>query len=122
MQFPTPWTVILHPFVEGATRNAHGKQASGFGDDIEQPVIAIYPPSAETEPHESGRNALVRDLDVLVAPDFSCDRRSEITVTDAPYAGRYTIEGGVENYGLGPFGFNPGGRLALKLVKESGDA
>ncbi len=117
--FPKLWTVVHHARTDG-DENSHGIAREEFADPGEP--IAVYgyaPPSPESEPFEGGRGALVRDLDVLGDAQLAAvTERDRVSIPDGHYAGTYDVVGGFESFDSGPFGFTPGGRISLKMVKE----
>ena len=109
--FPTPWSVTVHPFSSGPELDAHNNPTEGFGDDRTEPVYG-WAPAGTTEPLEVNRDSVTWDLDLMVSPTFAASARDEITANGV----RYQIVGVLEDFNHGPFGFTPGGRIALRKV------
>lgn len=110
--FPTPHTVVVHPFVEGAT-DPRGNPTPGFGPDRVASVYGWAPAQASEPTGEPRRDEVVADLDLLVPPTFSCGPRDEITVA----GDRYAVVGHPEEFNHGPFAFAPGSRVNLRRVE-----
>lgn len=112
MAFPTPWTVLTHAVVEG-TKNSHGNKTKTWASGVEQPVYGWAPPTADLEPLEAGRTAVIRDLDVFAPSEFVVGPHDRVTVD----GDLYEVVGHPEDFNHGPFGFAPGFRVSLKRVE-----
>lgn len=109
--YPTPWSVQVRTH-SAVARDTHGKPTdvwSGPGDP--QPVYG-WGPAGTSEPSEPNRSAVTHDLDLYVPPGFVCAPRDRIDVA----ALTYEVEGELEDFTHGPFGFAPGGRVRLRKV------
>lgn len=73
-----------------------------------------WAPAASTEPHEASRDALVREVDLLLPPGTTCHHRDRwLLDDDAPWE----QEGTPAWFTTGPFGFHPGGQVRLRRVE-----
>ena len=108
---PTPFTVTVAPFDSDAT-DAHGNDVDAWGTPVDQPVYG-WGPAGSAEPREPGRDEVTTDLDLLVPPGFTCTPRDRVTVADQTFE----VEGRVQDYTRGPFGYQPGGVVRLQRVE-----
>jgi len=96
---------------------------AGAVDDLNEPVDAwaapiatpVYgwAPAGTGEPFLAGREAVTWDLDLYVPPGFSVAAKDRVEVGGV----EYKVEGVVEQFNSGPFGFAPGGRVRLKRAE-----
>jgi len=109
---PTPYTVTRAAFTPGAT-DAHGNPVDAWGTAQSVAVHGWAPPPADTDPNDSARSAVVRDLD-LYAPagtvGYPQDRWGVGGVT-------YEQVGYPEDYTKGPWQWAAGVRINLKRVE-----
>lgn len=109
---PTPYTIQHIPHT-GSGTDAHGNPVDTYGTPVDVAVHGWAPPTADQEPFEAGRSAVVRDLDVYL-PDGSMFRPKD----RASVAGvLYEVVGHPEDYTTGPFRWAAGWRLNLKRVE-----
>ena len=112
MTFPLLWTVEVSDYTP-STEDAHGDAGDSWGEPRTEPVYGWAPPSGDAEPFEAGRNAVVRDLDLYVPPDFTCSPRDLVSVSGV----EYEAVGHPQDFNHGPFGFIPGSVVNLKRVE-----
>lgn len=113
--FPTPWSVTLHARSLGA-KDSHGNPRETWADPgVAEPAYGWCPPSADSQPFETNRTAVVCDLDVYM-PISAAVPKDRMTVDGVVYE----VIGYPEDFNHGPFGFAPGVRVNLKRVKEAG--
>lgn len=108
--YATPFTVGVKAHEEGAT-DAHGNPAESWAEPVTEKVYG-WGPAGTSEPFNAGREAVEWDLDLYVPPGFTCGRKDLVEVLGVDYK----VEGIVESYDFGPFGFKPGSRVRLKKV------
>lgn len=116
--FPMPWTITVHEHTYGE-RDEYGERKDVYLDR-DEPVMGWAPASAGTEPFEQGRRTVVADLDVYGPPGLSVKSLDEVTIPVGSASGRYKVEGDVEDFNHGPYGFTPGVRVSLTRVKDEG--
>ncbi len=110
--FPTPWTVQVLPHSAGA-EDALGNPTDSWGPGRTEPVYG-WAPAGTTEVNGS-RHAVTADLQVYVPSGFSCSPRDRVIA-----GGRtYEVQGEVEDFDHGPFGWQPGGQVNLRRVEGS---
>lgn len=109
---PTPYTVTRAAFTPGAT-DAHGNPVDSWSVPVTVAVHAWAPPSADTDPGDPARSAVVRDLD-LYAPAGTTGSPRDLWVVDGV---PYTQVGHVEDYTKGPWQWVAGVRVNLKRVE-----
>ena len=109
---PAPYTVTRAPFLPGAT-DAHGNPVDSWGTPVSVAVHAWAPPSADTEPGDPGRSAVVRDLD-LYAPAGTTGKDRDRWVVDGV---TYEQVGYPEDYTKGPWQWAAGVRINLQRVE-----
>lgn len=116
--FPTPFTVGVKTFEAGAVDDM-GVPSESWSAPVETAVYGWSPPGTRgqsaSEPFLVGREAVTWDLDLLVPPGFSCGPKDRVVVPG--YSTEFEVEGLVEDYNFGPFGFKPGGRVRLRIVE-----
>lgn len=108
--FPTPFTVGLRVWSEGPP-DSRGDATDVWAAPVERKVYYIGP-AGTSEPFEVGRDAVTWDLDLGVPPAWSSSPKDRVVVDGE----EYTIEGRVQDFNKGPFGFRPGGVVRLRRV------
>ncbi|SNY84056.1 hypothetical protein SAMN04244553_3592 [Nocardia amikacinitolerans] len=113
---PTPWTVRYHERTPGGPdphRNPAIYTPPADQPGTEVPVYGWYTPAID-DPFVAGHPDRVNiDVVLLAPPDFAPTDGSLIDLPAGP-AGRFEVSGGVRDYNYGPFGFQPGGLVALR--------
>ena len=112
MSLPTPYTVTRATHSPGAL-DAHGNPVDAWSDPEPLRVHGWAPPSADADPGDDNRNAVVRDLD-LYAPAGTTSGPRDLWVIDGT---PYTQVGHVEDYTKGPWQWAAGVRVNLKRVE-----
>jgi hypothetical protein len=110
--YPTPHTVTVHAW-EALAVDAHGNPMEMWAEPGD--TVGVYgwaPPSPDTETL-GGRDAVTRQLDLLVPPGFTIGPHDQITVDGV----RYDVVGYLEDFTHGPFGWRPGGRVNLQRAE-----
>ena len=110
--FATPLTVGLRTYTPGAVDD-FGDPVDAWSAPVSTPVYG-WSPAGTAEPFEANRNPVTWDLDLLVPPAFACGPMDRI---DVPGEGTFGVEGRVQSYNTGPFGFQPGSVVRLRLVE-----
>lgn len=108
MSFPTPWTVEVLPFLAGSEDDQGNPVDSWATSGTTQAVYGWAP--AGTNESNASRHTVTADVELFAPSDFSCGPRDRVKVD-----GRvYEVEGDVEDFDHGPFGFQPGVRVNLR--------
>lgn len=109
--YPTPWAVQVRTHTAGAN-DSHGKPTDTWSEPGPAQPVYGWASAGTSEPAEPNRSAVTHDLDLLVPPGFTCAPRDRIDVAGSTYE----VEGELEDFTHGPFGFAPGGRVRLRKV------
>jgi len=109
---PASKSVGVRAYSEG-TKNALNDAAPSWAQAASKAVYG-WAPAGTSEPFEAARGAVTWDLDLLVPPSFTCDPRDRIVVPG--FTQEFEVDGQVQQYNDGPFGFTPGGIVHLKAV------
>lgn len=112
--FPTSWTVQILPYVAGP-RDSHNNPTEGWADPITVEVYGWGPPSGSSEPAESGRNAVVTEVEVYAPASVQVSARDRVLL-GGDLEHTYEVIGLAEDFNHGPFGWAPGIRINLKRV------
>lgn len=108
--FPTPWTVdVLHP-LEGQDEYGNDLDGHDYANPDTQRVYGWSP--AGTSEQGGWRTQVTADLQVYAPPGFRCGPQDLVVVDGV----RYHVEGDLEDYTHGPFGWTPGVRVNLSKV------
>lgn len=111
--FPTPWTIGLRVHSTGAA-NSWGDPVPSWAEPVDRAVYG-WAPASTAEGHDAGRSAVELDLDVFGPTETLGDiQPRDRLVIDGNL---YEVEGRVENFDRGPFGFAPGVRVGVKRVE-----
>ncbi len=108
----TPWTVQVLPRI-AAVDDAYGNATDSWGPARTEPVYG-WAPAGTTEVNGS-RHAVSADLQVFAPSGFSCSPRDRMVVDGRTY----DVQGEVEDFDHGPFGYQPGGQVNLRRVEGS---
>lgn len=107
----TPWTVEIHPYLPAAGYDQYGNPVEGYGDPVPWDVYGWAPVGSQELTGWSSQ--VTADLAVYgPQPPVSIGSRDQLTVNGE----RFDVEGSVEDYGHGPFGFDPGVKVNLTRV------
>jgi hypothetical protein len=108
--FPTPWTVQHEKYL-GGTNDSHGNLVDVWASPVDHKVYGWSAPrSAERE--TAGVEAEVVLLQVF-SPHFAVGPQDRMTVDGVSYE----VVGYPEDYGHGPFGFDPG--MIVNLTRRA---
>ncbi|MBF6330860.1 hypothetical protein [Nocardia transvalensis] len=116
---PLRYEVEVFPVKDGEERDNRGNLKRTYGEPVKQRIYGIGPlmsyhsaiggPVMETV----GSNRLVIDRQMYVPPGFVCKPFDRVR-----FAGTlFDVVGYLQDYGQGPFGFNPGGVVNLRFVE-----
>ena len=109
--YPLAQVVAVRTFVEGAT-DPFGNPAESWAAPVDVPVFG-FAPAGTSEPFGVGRDAVAWDLDLFAGPDFTLAARDRVLVLGV----EHEVDGRVEDFTHGPFGFAPGVRVRLTRVE-----
>lgn len=109
MSFPTPYTVQREPYLPGA-EDAHGNPVDAWGPPDDVDVHGWGPPSADGEPAASGRDPVIRDVDLYAPAGTASGPRDRWTLDGVAYL----AVGHPEDYTRGPWQWAAGVRINLK--------
>jgi hypothetical protein len=108
--FPTPHTVGVMRYLTGA-EDEYGNDVESWADP--EPVRVHGWGPAGTEEDNEGRTRVVADLQLMAPAGFTVDPQDRVEVDGVVYE----VEGKVEDYTHGPFGFAGAGvRVNLNRV------
>jgi hypothetical protein len=111
--FPTPWTVDVLPYV-GTTEDAYGNETPTWATTPVTRSVYGWGPAGLNETTAS-RDTVTADLELLAPSDFYVGPKDHVRVLGQTYE----VQGGVESYDFGPFGFTPGVRVNLRRFAPS---
>lgn len=114
MTYPTPWTVQVEAWQSGAT-DTHGNPVDDWAAPVDVDVYGWSVPMSE-EPRPLEQRVVV-DVKLYAPHGTQVGSKDRVTIPAGPHAGVYTVEGGVEDYNHGPFGFQPGVVVNLQRVE-----
>lgn len=107
----TPYEVDVLHLVEGI--DDYGNDLTYHDEDNPdtQPVFGWYP--GTTEEVEGRRSTVVADRRLLAPDGFRCGPQDRVRFPDGQV---FTVEGEIEDFTRGPFGWRPGVRVNLRRV------
>lgn len=106
--FPARWTVDVLPYI-GEVEDEYGNTVDAWADTpVPTPVYGWGP--AGTNESNASRHTVTADVELLAPPDFTVDPRDRIRILGKTYE----VQGDVEDFNHGPFGFTPGVRVNLR--------
>lgn len=108
MNFPTPWTVDVLPYV-GTAEDAYGNETPTWATTPVVRSVYGWAPAGTNESNAS-RHTVTADLELYGPSDFTVDPRDHVRILGMTYE----VQGDVESYDYGPFGFTPGVRVNLR--------
>lgn len=110
------WSVQVLPY-EGTTEDRFGNETKTWDEDNPRTemVYGWAPPARTTASTETNtwRDAVTADLSVYAPPSFTVDPLDRMVVDGKTYE----VDGEVEDYNHGPFGFTPGVVVNLKRAE-----
>lgn len=107
------WEVSVYPYTGGA-RNEYGNVIDSWATTPVQKEVYGWSPAGTNESTAS-RHTVTADVELLVPPGFTLDSRDHVQILGVTYE----VQGEVEDYNHGPFGFTPGGRVNLRVFKPN---
>lgn len=110
--YPTPWSVVVLPYVAGPP-DSHGNVTEGWADPITCSVYGWAPPAPSDEPEESGRAAVVSEVQVYAPPHVQVSPRDRVLLLGKTWE----VVGYPNDYTHGPFGWQPGIVFVVRLVE-----
>lgn len=105
----TPWTVEVLPW-QSDGYDSYGNPIEGYGDPVSESVYG-WAPGGVTE-LTGWQSQVTADLQLYAPADFTVGPRDRVRVAGVTY----DVEGVVEDFNHGPFGFTPGVRVNLTRV------
>ena len=104
----TPWTVDVLPYI-GEVENEYGNTVDAWSDTPRQEQVYCWAPAGTNESNAS-RHTVTADLELLAPPSFMVDPRDRVRILGKTYE----VQGDVEDFNHGPFGYAPGVRVNLR--------
>lgn len=111
---PTPFTVSLQARTATTGTNKFNNVPHTFATATTHPVYG-WAPAGTGEPFEVAREAVTWDLDLYAPPGFPAGPHDRITLPEG--LGTFEVDGKVQDFTHGPFGFRPGVRVRLAKVE-----
>jgi hypothetical protein len=102
------WVIDVLPYV-GTLEDDYGNRIDAWATTPVRKSVYGWSPAGTNETNAS-RHTVTADLELLVPPDFTLDSRDRVRILGVTYE----VQGLVEDYNHGPFGFTPGGRVNLR--------
>lgn len=109
-EFPLLFTVGHRVWSEDG-EDAHGNPIAGWSTPVTKPVYGWGAPSGD-EPKIAGVDRVEVEVELLVPPEFQCDRKDRIVLD----GDEFEVVGPMEMFDHNPFGWNPGGVVNLRSV------
>ena len=109
--FPTPFVVTVHAYAEGAP-DVYGQPQATWTARAPERVYGVAP-AATDEPAEVGRHAITYDADVYAPAEVVIQPRDRVQVGPT----MFEVVGRPEIFDHGPFGYQPGQRVRLRVVE-----
>jgi hypothetical protein len=104
----TPWTVDVVPYV-GTVEDEYGNTTDAWAAiPVAAPVFGWAP--AGTNENNASRHTVTADLELFAPSGFTVDPRDHIRILGKTYE----VQGDVEDFDHGPFGYSPGVRVNLR--------
>jgi hypothetical protein len=108
MNLRTRWTVDVVPYI-GTVEDAYGNIVDAWDVTARTERVYGWAPAGTNESNAS-RHTVTADLELFAPPGFTLDSRDHVRVLGKTYE----VEGDVEDYDHGPFGYTPGIRVNLR--------
>lgn len=102
------WSVDVLPYV-GTVENAYGNTTDAWATEPVVKRVYGWAPAGTNEATAS-RQTVTADLELYAPSDFTLDPRDRVRVMGRTYE----VQGEVEDFDHGPFGFTPGVRVNLR--------
>ncbi|GAA2071677.1 hypothetical protein [Williamsia deligens] len=110
-EFPLAHTVGHRRYDAEAGTDDWGNVTDFWFPAVSKPVYGWGAPMG-SEPKVAGHDRVVVEVEVLVPPGFECSPKDRLVLE----GDEYEVIGPVEDYGHGPFGWNPGGVVNVRRV------
>jgi hypothetical protein len=104
----TPWTVHVLPYI-GTVENNFGNTVDAWATEPVPKAVYGWAPAGTNESSAS-RHTVVSDLELFAPSDFMIDSKDRVRILGKTYE----VQGEVEDFDHGPFGYRPGVRVNLK--------
>jgi hypothetical protein len=105
---PTRWTVDVLPYI-GTVEDEYGNTVDAWETIPTVTPVYGWAPAGTNESNAS-RHTVTADLELLAPPDFTLDPRDHVRILGQTYE----VQGAVEDFNHGPFGYAPGVRVNLR--------
>lgn len=102
------WTVDVLPYV-GTDEDAYGNTVDAWATTPVVKRVYGWAPAGTNESNAS-RHTVTADVELFVPSDFTLDPRDHVRILGLTYE----VQGIVEDYDHGPFGYTPGARVNLR--------
>ena len=109
---PTPHSVGVKR-LQQAGSDAHGEPTTTYSDPVAL-LVYFVAPAASVEPQRANRDLLSTDLVVGAPRSRFLPGPRDIVVWRGQ---EYTVEGAIEDYSYGPFGYTPGVSFLIRRVE-----
>lgn len=110
MTFPTPFTIGVKRYQEGAV-DRYNNPTTSWLSAVAVLVYSIAPTSSD-EPFEAGRNAVITGLSVLAPVGTVIGPKDRVVIDSV----EYVVDGAIADWSKGPFAWSPGIEIKLKKV------
>lgn len=104
----TPWTVDVLPYI-GSVEDAFGNTTDAWAAVPTPAPVYGWAPAGTNETNAS-RHTVTADLEVFAPAGFTLDPRDHVRIDGRTYE----VQGEVEDFNHGPFGYTPGVRVNLR--------
>ena len=104
----TRWTVDVLPYI-GTVDNEYGNTVDAWATEPVTKAVYGWAPAGTNESNAS-RHTVTADLELFAPPGFTLDSRDHVRILGQTYE----VQGDVEDFNHGPFGWAPGVRVNLR--------
>lgn len=108
--FPTPWTVDILAYL-GDVEDDFGNEKPKWSTVARTEPVYGWAPAGTSEANVS-RHAASADVELYAPPSFAANPRDRVVLD----GNMHEVEGYVEDFNHGPFGWRPGVRLNLRRL------
>lgn len=109
----TPWTVDVLAYI-GTVEDEYGNTVDAW-QDLPDPMPVYGWAPAGTNEATASRDTVTADVELYAPSDFTVNTKDRIRILGQTY----DVQGGVESFDYGPFGFTPGVRVNLRRFEPS---
>ena len=102
------WVIDVLKYI-GTTTNEFGNETPSWASTPRRVSVYGWAPAGTNESNAS-RQTVTADLDLFAPSGFALDPRDRVRILGQTYE----VQGVVEDYDHGPFGFTPGCRVNLR--------